>query len=202
MVLNIREKGGRFADAALPHPAHGLPCGVIHEFITHLCYLVLRFLPEHEPIERIGAAWSNHGQDDLFKFDDLDATLIAGRTHARIRFSSYQAPDCFTLTVRGSRGWAETDLFQPHLKLFVPRPGGKQLTPLVNQFVNGMGLARASVKGFRNKVLQHTAYEGLATFLERTYKALSAGTVPPVTFDDMDRASQLVDALLEQENRV
>lgn len=200
MVLDIRAPGGRFADAALPHPAHGLPCGVIHEFITHLCYLALRFMPGE--IGRIGAAWSNHGGDTLFKYDDLDATVIAGQTHARIRFSTYQAPDCFTVTVRGSKGWAETDLFQPHLKLFVPRPGGKQLTPLVNQFVNGVGLARASVSGFKNKVLQKTAYEGLATFLERTYAALSNGTEPPVTFEDMDRASRLVDALLEPGNQV
>jgi hypothetical protein len=39
MALQIR-KAGRYADTALPHPSHNLPAGVLHEFISHLCYLV------------------------------------------------------------------------------------------------------------------------------------------------------------------
>lgn len=199
LVLNIREKGGRLADETLPHPVHYLPAGAIHEFITHLVYLALLFEPR---VDRVAAAWRNIGGGSLFKADDLDALLFGGPVHTRIRFSSYQAPDCFTVTVRGSRGWAETDLFQPHLKLYVPRPGGKQLTPLVNQFVNGASLARASTRNFRNKIMQRTPYEGLATFLDQTYSALRQGSEPPVTYADMDAASRLVDALLAPENQV
>src|SRR4051812_9793301 len=43
MALAIRKSGSRYADENLPHPSHKLPAGVIHEFITHLCYLALRF---------------------------------------------------------------------------------------------------------------------------------------------------------------
>ena len=50
--------------------------------------------------------------------------------------------------------------------------------------------------------MQKTPYEGLATFLDRTYIALREGTEPPVGFDDMDRASKLVDALLDEKNRI
>jgi hypothetical protein len=132
------------------------------------------------------------------RHDDLDAMVYIGDVHGRLRLSSVTAPDTFTVTVRGTRGMAETDLFQPHLRVAIPRPGGKQLTPLVNQFVNGIGLAKASVSGFRNKVMQRTPYEGLATFLDRTYAALREGSEPPVTFDDMDRASRLVDTLVQQ----
>ena len=85
---------------------------------------------------------------------------------------------------------------------FMPRKGGEQLTPLVNHFVNGASLVKSSVVGFTNKVMQKTPYEGLQTFLRRTYAALSDGTEPPVTFEDMDRASLLVDALLDEKNRV
>jgi hypothetical protein len=46
--------------------------------------------------------------------------------------------------------------------------------------------------------MQHTPYEGLATFLDRTYAALRAGKEPPVTFADMDRASRLIDAMVAQ----
>ncbi|MDB5289193.1 MAG: oxidoreductase domain protein [Phycisphaerales bacterium] len=199
MALGVRKPGGRYMDENLPHPSHRMPAGVIHEFITHLCYLALRFLPS---FDRVAAAWSKHGDDALFKHDDLDALVIGGPVHARIRFTSHASPDCFGVTVRGTRGWAETDLFQPHLRVVVPRKGGQQLSPLVNHWVNGAGMMRASLSGFRNKVLQKTPYEGLRTFLDRTYTALRAGGEPPVTYEDMDRASRLVDALLDPGNAV
>lgn len=207
MALGIRKPGGRYADENLPHPSHGMPAGVIHEFLTHLCYLLLRFVPLWRDADsagppRIAAAWSNHGGGPLFKYDDLDALVVAGPVHGRIRFTSHAAPDCFTVTVRGTRGWVETDLFQPHLRVVVPRPGGAQLSPLVNQLANGAGLMKAGVSGFRNKVLQKTPYEGLRTFLGVTYEAIAGGTEPPVTFEDMDGASRLVDALLDEANCV
>ncbi len=199
MALAVRGPGSRYMDACLPHPSHRLPCGVIHEFVSHLCYLALRFLPS---TDRVAAAWSKHGTDALFKHDDLDALVIGGPVHARLRFTSHSGPDAFEVTVRGTDGWAQTDLFQPHVRVVKPRPGGKQLSPLVNQFANGVELARSSVRGFRNKVMQRTPYEGLGTFLGKTYAALQSGGEPPVTFDDMDRVSRLIDALLAAENQV
>ena len=198
MSLGIRKKGSRYTDANLPHPSHRMPAGVIHEFITHLCYLMLRFLPGYD---HVMAVWSNYGGDELFKYDDLDALLVGGEAHGRIRFSCRTAPDAFTVTVRGSKGWAETDLFQPHVRSSLPRQVGQQLTPLANQLIGGLGLVRASVGGLRNKVFQKTPYEGLRTFLGQTYAALRDGTEPPVTYEDMDRASRLVDELLTQGNR-
>jgi predicted dehydrogenase len=204
MALGVRKPGNRYADENLRHPSHDLPAGVIHEFLTHLCYLALRFVPRDVPPDqwRVAAAWSKHGDDALFRHDDLDALLIAGPVHARIRFTSHASPDAFAVTVRGTRGWAETDLFQPHLRVVVPRKGGEQLSPLVNHLANGASLVGAGVRGFTNKVMQKTPYEGLQTFLRRTYAALADGTEPPVTFDDMDRAMRLIDALLAEENRI
>jgi len=202
MCLNVRKPGGRYIDENLPHPSHNLPAGVIHEFITHLCYLALRFMPKDADFSCVAAAWTKHGDDKLFRHDDLDALVIAQNVHARIRFTSHALPEAFTVTVRGTRGWAETDLFQPHLRVVVPRKGGEQLTPLVNHFVNGAAMVRSSVVGFRNKVMQKTPYEGLQTFLGHTYDALAAGREPPVTYEDMDRASRLVDALVDEANRV
>lgn len=199
MALDVMQEDSRFTDENLPHSSHQMPAGVIHEFITHLSYLTLRFMPSWD---RVAAAWSKQGDHPLFTYDDLDALLIGAKCHARIRFSSYTAPDMFSVTVRGTKGWAETDLFQPHVRTSLRRPVGKQLNPLANHFVGGYGLMRASVVGFRNKVMQKTPYEGLATFLDRTYAALREGAEPPVGFDDMDRASKLVDALLSEENRI
>lgn len=198
MALRIRD-GGRFADRNLPNPAHQLPAGVIHDFITHLTYLVLRFFPDPD---KVAAAWTNHGNDDLFKYDDLDAILIAGDKHARIRFSCRTAPDCFALTVRGTRGEVQTDLFHPYMQLQKPRTGGEKLSPVTNQLANGLQLVGASFATLRNKFLQMSPYEGLYTFLGRTYDALTSDTEPPVTFRDMDRASRLIDRMLSEEGRI
>ncbi len=210
MALDLRS-GGRYADENLPNPIHKMPAGVIHDFITHLSYLMLSFMPASTPgyesgfesgFDRVSAAWSNHGGGDLFKYDDLDALVVAGQVHGRIRFSSYTAPDCFSITVRGTRGYAETDLFQPYLRCVVPRSVGKQLSPLVNHFVSGWELMSASVRNFRSKIMQRNAYDGLHYLLGETYEALSEGQAPPIGFNDMARTSRLVEALLAQENRL
>ncbi|MGB3571790.1 MAG: Gfo/Idh/MocA family oxidoreductase [Phormidesmis sp.] len=201
IALNVRG-GGRYADKNLPSPSHQMPAGVIHDFITHLSYLLLEFLPDID-FNRISAAWSNHAADDLFKYDDLDALVIGtSGAHGRIRFSCYTAPDCFAITVRGTQGYVETDLFQPYLRCVKPRSGGQQLSPLVNHFANGWSLMSASARNFRNKVMQQTPYEGLHYLLGQTYQAVSAGQAPPITFNDMARTSQLVEALLDENNRL
>lgn len=195
--LDVRA-GGRYADRDLPSPSHRLPAGALHEFLTHLCYLAQRFTPESASAPRIAAEWSKHGSDALFRWDDLDALVIEGDVHARLRFTSHALPETFTVIVRGSRGWVETDLFQPYLRTVVPRSLGKQLSPLANQIANGGSLLRAGVVGLRNKVMQKTPLEGMRVFLQRTYEALADGSEPPVTFADMDRASRLLDALLQR----
>ncbi|MEO0984959.1 MAG: Gfo/Idh/MocA family oxidoreductase [Cyanobacteria bacterium J06639_14] len=198
MALNVRE-GGRFADENLPSPVHRLPAGVIHDVLTHLVYLALPYLPS---VDRVSAAWSNHGGGDLFKYDDLDALVIGGQTHVRLRFSAYTQPECFFIFVRGDRGYAETDLFQPYLRTVIPRTGGKQLSPLVNHFLNGKVLTVASIRNFYRKIMQKTPYEGLHRLLDKTYAALLKNEDPPIGFEQMERSLRLIDALLAEENRL
>jgi predicted dehydrogenase len=196
LALNLRGPGSRYADANVPHPSHDLPAGVIHEFITHLSYLALRFLPE---VERVRADWANHGGPESgFRYDELDAVLQADGVQGRIRFTARTAPESFDIIVRGSRGSAQTDLFHPYLNVTQFRPTLGPAGPLVEQIHNGGRLMQAALRGFGNKLLQETPYEGLATFLAQTYAALRNGKTPPVTFDDMDRTSRLIDAMLTQ----
>jgi predicted dehydrogenase len=197
LALNLRSPGSRYADANLPHPSHDLPAGVIHEFITHLSYLALRFLPD---VPRVRADWSNHG-DATFRYDELDAVLQTDWVQGRIRFTCQTAPESFDIIVRGSRGSAQTDLFHPYLNISQVRPALGPAGPLVDQVHNGGRLVQAALRGFGNKLLQETPYEGIATFLAQTYAAFRSGKTPPVTFDDMDRTSQLIDAMLAQSRK-
>ena len=196
VALPIRD-GGIFADENLPNPIHQMPAGVIHDFITHICSLVVRFIPD---VSRVAAAWSNHGGGDLFKYDDLDATVIAGSAHARIRFSCHTLPKGFYVTVRGSKGYVETDLFQPHLRCVIPR-AGDLLSPLINHFANGCDFVGSSFINFRNKIMQKTPYEGMHRLLDKTYQALIEDKQPPITFEDIERTNKLDHALLSEDKR-
>ena len=203
MVLNIRG-GGRYADENLPHPSHKLPAGIIHEFISHLCYLLLYFLPHggFEAIELIRAAWRNHGGGSLFTYDDLDALVIEGSVHGRVRFSCHQFPDCFEVQVRGSDGTAKAELFYPSCQVTKRRPVGQHLTPLVNSLSSAGIMTLSGFGSIWQKIRNRTAYEGLSHFLEMTYEALHTNGELPVSFKQMDDTSRLVDALLAEENRI
>ncbi len=152
--------------------------------------------------DRVAAAWSKHGDDAIFKYDDLDALVIGGPVHARLRFTSHAAPDCFTLTVRGTRGWAETDLFQPHCAGGRAAKGRAQLSPLVNQFANGTTLMRSSFSGFVIRYCRRRPTKGCGRSWIRPMMRCDRAGEPPVTFDDMDRASRLIEALLDEANFV
>lgn len=205
ICLPVADPAGRFGDPNLPSPIHRMPAGVLHDFTTHFAYLLLGLTGDVK-FGRVAAAWSNHSALPHFRFDDLDALLVGqgpgGPVHARLRFDAGSAPDAFSLTVRGTRGWMETDFFQPHLRTVVPRPGGAQLSPIVNHLANGFGLVRDGVTNFGRKLLQQTPYHGLHRMLEETYRALSLGAPLPVSAGDMLGAARLVDHLLDDEVRL
>lgn len=207
LALRIRDEGSRFADTNLPSPIHDMPAGVLHDFITHLSYLMLDLAGVHR-FDRVASAVSNHGgvDDDLFRFDDLDSLLISHPddgtdgipVHGRIRFSCRTNPDRFSITVRGDAGSVSTDIFHPFLEVVAERPGGAQLTPIVNHLVNGVSLTKAGLRNFGQKLLQHSPYHGLERFLDETYAALASGATPPVTPDNILDAAKLVDTLLAE----
>lgn len=200
MALGIRE-GGAFADPHLRSPAHDLPAGPIHDLLPHLVYLGLLFLPEAARPDRVSAHWSNHGGDDgLWRRDDLDAIVIAHGNHLRLRFTATTRPDAFSIVVRGDQGEAATDIFQPYVSVRSSRPVGKQLSPVVDHLSNGAQLMAAGVRNFTQKLLQHSAYHGLHTFLDLTYSALQSGGTPPLSRKDMEDTARLVDTLLREEN--
>lgn len=199
MGLPVNDPGGRFGDPNLPSPIHQLPAGVIHDFITHLAYLVGFFTPK-VTWTSVDSRWSRHGGLAHVPVDDLDSMLVGtgpdGAVHGRIRFSALLAPDTFEITVRGSLGYAQVELFSGRVTDVLPRPGGKQLSPIVNMMVGGASLFVGGPRSLRRKIMQQGPYVGLARFLDLTYAALAAGSPPPVTPDDMRRASELIDRLV------
>lgn len=200
MGLPVNDPGGRFGDPNLPSPIHTLPAGVIHDFITHLTYLVGHFTRGVD-WQVVDSRWSNHGGVAHVAVDDLDSMLVGvgpdGAVHGRIRFSALMAPDCFEITVRGTEGYGQVELFSGRVSQVIPRPGGKQLSPIVNMMVGGASLFAAGPRSLRRKIMQQGPYVGLVRFLDETYAAFGSGANPPVTPDDMLAAARLIDRLVE-----
>lgn len=199
MGLPVNDPGGRFGDPNLPSPIHRLPAGVIHDFITHLTYLVAHFTPDVE-WSVVDSRWNNHGGVAHVAVDDLDSMLVGdgpdGAVHARIRFSALLAPDCFEITVRGTEGYGQVELFSGRVSQVIPRPGGKQLAPIVNMMVGGASMFVGGPRSLKRKIMQQGPYVGLAKFLDLTYAALATGSEPPVTVNDMLVTSRLIDRLV------
>lgn len=167
---------------------------VLGEFLPHLAYLMLAFLPESHVVSN---RWGKTDPSTNIEYDAIDAVVEQAGTSAsgRILFSSDVAPDTTTVTVHGSKGWAEADLQNPHMRVSRPRAFGPQLSPLLDQLAGGVGLARAAVGGFSAKLRGPAIYSGIATFLEHTYDAWQEGAVPPVTHDDVVETARLVEEL-------
>lgn len=199
MGLLVNDPGGRFGDPNLPSPIHRLPAGVIHDFITHLTYLVGHFAPGVE-WSAVDSRWNNHGGVEHVAVDDLDSILVGdgpdGPVHARIRFSALLSPDCFEITVRGTEGYGQVELFSGRVSEVIARPGGKQLSPIVNMMVGGVAMFIGGPRSLRRKIMQEGPYVGLERFLDLTYAALGSGGTPPVTPADMLAASRLIDRLV------
>jgi len=197
--LPVTDPAGRFGDPNLTSPIHDLPAGVIHDFITHMVYLLAHFTPGVD-WSTVDSQWNNHAGVAHFPVDDLDATLVGvgpdGAVHGRLRFSALMAPDCFEITVRGTEGYGQVELFSGRVSEVIPRPVGKQLAPIANMMIGGLALFAAGPRSLKRKIMQEGPYVGLAKFLDLTYEALGRGEAPPVTPDDMLTTSRLIDRLV------
>lgn len=199
MSLPVNDPDGRFGDPNLPSPIHRLPAGVIHDFITHLTYLLDHFSPGAR-WDVVDSRWNNHGGVAHVAVDDLDSMLVGeldgAAVHGRIRFSAALGPDVFEITVRGTEGYGQAELFSGRVTEVVPRPVGKQLTSIANMMIGGVQLFAAGPRSFKRKIMQEGPYVGLARFLDLTYEALATGAEPPVTPADMLSTSRLIDRLV------
>lgn len=194
-----RAPGGPYADENLPHSSHTLPSGVIHEFLPHLCYLALLFLPS---VRHVGAAWRNDADDAIFNHNDLDAIVIARKVHTQIWFSCAVSPDAVMPTFRGSEGWIGTDLNHRYARLPATRGPVGPLAPPLNQFLNGPSLVGSSPRNFHAKLKRKQTYEGLEPFPKKSYQVLIEDGKLPVLFEDTAATNRLIEAFLDEANQL
>lgn len=191
--LSLDFLSGPFGDTNLAGPAVNLPGGAAHDFIPHLAYLFLTLGGVSE-VHDVRGILANRSGNARVGFDSLEALLDAGHVRGRLRIATDTAPSELKVIVRGSRATAETDLYNPFMRIEGAPNQGKR-APL-GQVISGVGLVRAGLSGLRNKIMQHGAMHGMPRMLDAIYTALRQGTPPPFSHSDMLETARLTDQLI------
>ena len=194
ILLSLDLTAGPFGDLNLSGPGVALPAGAVHDFLPHLVYLFLHFAGDPETTDKITGRLENRSGNGRVGFDHLDALVEAGGVRGRLRIASDIGPPAFRLSVRGTERSVETDFYNPFLRVEGGANVGKR-APL-EQIRSGLGLARAGVRNFFDKVRQHGTYHGMPRMLDAIYGALQSGEPVPITERQMIATARLVDQIV------
>lgn len=186
---------GPFGDLNLRGPGVDLPAGAVHDFLPHLSYLFLHFADHDGPVDDVIGRLANLSANPRVGYDHLDALVTAGSVRGHLRVASDLAPDGFRIAVRGTAGGAETDLYQPYLR--VQRATDSGIRAPIEQLRSGAQLAAASVANAASKVRQHGGYHGIPRMLDAVYGSLQRGEPSPILPAWILSASMLNDRLAD-----
>jgi hypothetical protein len=128
--------------------------------------------------------------------DEFRALVDAERGSALLGFSANTQPDAFWLRVYGEKMQAVANLFETRLTIDRAAGGPKPLRALFSGLREARDLRRAALSGLNRKLSGGPgAYEGLWELLAQTYRALGAGSEPPITPRQIVEVNRLVDDL-------
>jgi predicted dehydrogenase len=194
-TVSLGLSSGRLVDPNMPSPVTGLPGGAVHDFLPHQAYLVLHPLG-YPGVRKVSSHWRNISGNAAARFDEVDAIVeFDDDSVARVSVNSRAQPDSFRLVVQGTEGSVEAEFFHPYVRVDAVR-GTSKVAGVLNTAAGGASLIAGAASGFRDKVLRHTAYHGMARMLREMYDAVANGTEAPVTHKQVVATAELVDALI------
>ena len=195
LLLSLDFLSGPLGDTNLEGASVRLPGGAVQDFLPHLAYLFLHFTGHQGEVGDARGYFENLSGNPRAVFDHMDALVRAGGKRGRLKVVSDGHPDMFRVTIRGTKGTVETDLFNPYLRVDGSPNIGKRAP--WGQIRNGLALARAGVRNFRQKVLQHGTYHGMPRMLDAIYRSIRDDTTPPISESDMLDSARLIDRLVQ-----
>ena len=200
MSLDITSDGSPYIDRNVPHFGARLPGGVIGDFLPHLVYLARMFVG---PIAEVQSVWKKHKSATPLEADEFRALLHAERATAYLSFSGNAQPDAFILRAIGTRARVEANLFEPP-KLVVKRArrGEPALMTLVDGVAESKSVFSGSVGGLYRKLAGTSSYDGMDEFIGEIYNAVATGTAPPVSLDEIDELSAVIERLVGSQRRI
>ena len=193
ILLGLDFLAGPFGDTNLSGPAVVLPGGAVHDFLPHLVYLY-QAIAGNAVADAVVGEYSNRSGNRRAVFNSCDVLLQSGRVRGRLRIACDVEPAAFRIAVRGTRGSAETDLYNPYLRIEGAPYTGKAY-PL-GQVRAGMALARAGAANLYRKISQHGTMHGMPRMLAAIYAAIREGAPEPMTPDEILATARLVDQIV------
>jgi predicted dehydrogenase len=193
VLLSLDFLAGPFGDPNLTGPGVLLPGGAIHDFLPHLAYLFLELTGAAEPYEVRGFL-RNRSANPRAGFDHLDALIDSGAVRGHLRVATDAYPEAFRVIVRGTAGTAETDLYNPYMRIDAAPNVGKR-SPF-GQIANGRRLIADGFANLRNKIRAHGTMHGLPRMLEAVYRAILEDRPAPFTPEEMIACAHLCDRLI------
>ena len=175
----------------------GSPAGAVHDYLTHACYLLLQFLDPQAPVRLAGTHWALVDGAPQARFNDLSALLSCGDAMASLRISATIRPMAFRVGLKGTRGMAEVELFQPSVRKEFQHDDG-QFGPTLDMARNGAGQLGSAAGNLKDKLLQRGVYHGLVRLLSGFYDAVGSGAEPPVTPTQIRRTLSLIEELISR----
>jgi predicted dehydrogenase len=196
MNVGLADPSGPYADADVPHFAHALPGGALFNFASHPASIVTAILGPHDSMR----AWRRRLEPGALSDDELRALAGAGDAAAAITVTSHAQPPGFAVSVRGTSGALEFDVFAGRLHV---ASGAGRVGRVVDDVRLGTGSLRHAFAAVGRAATGRNDYvEGLGTLLERFYGAVRDAGPPPVTLEEMDAANALLFDLFEEDNRL
>lgn len=189
VALSLDLSAGSLSDAGLR-----LPGGAAHDFLPHMTALFLHLVAHTGDVDRVaGIVGTLSGQPHI-GIDHVDVLVTVGPRRGRIRISPDLEPDSFRVSVRGTAGAAEVDLFQPYLRLEGPPFVGKRAP--IGHLVTGARFVAAGFTSAKDKLLQHGSYHGVPRMLDAVYCALASGAPLPIQPRQMEASAKLIDRII------
>jgi predicted dehydrogenase len=198
--LDVTSDGSPYIDRNVPHFSAALPGGVIADFLPHMSYLARMFVG---PVAEVSSIWRKRRPDTPLVADEFRALLSAERATAYLSFSGSAQPDAFLIRAIGTRMRVEANLFEPP-KLVAKRArrGEPALMTLVDGVAESRSVFVGSFGGLYRKLAGTSSYDGMAEFIGEIYGAIETGAPQPVTLDEIDELSALIDRLVGSERRI
>jgi predicted dehydrogenase len=196
MSVGLADRSGPYGDVDVPHFAHRLPGGALFNFASHPASIVTSILGPHDGVR----AWRRRLEPGGLSDDELRALASAGAACATIAVTSHARPPAFSVSVRGTEGSLEFDVYGQRLQV-ATRSG--RVGRLVDDLRAGTGRVMDALAGAGRTATGRNDYvEGLGTLLERFYAAIRGTAPAPVTLADMDATNALLFDLFDAGHRL
>ena len=200
LSLGILAPRSPYIDPNYPHTALSLRGGIVGDFLPHIAYLAQMF---SGPVLDVRTIWLKKTPESLLPHDEFRGFIKGERATAYVSFSGNAQPDGFWVRVAGTRAYVETNLFEPpRLTLRRVRAGEPALVRLLDGIRESKDVLMGTIVGFWRKLAGTSSYDGLPEMIARTYGSLEKSERPPITLDQIDEISNLVDRLTADEVRL